>query len=457
LFRIAVLLARGYPIALAPAVLASLYKDLSLFKKQIVDLNKVPDKFPLVLEVNVQSPIYLVQVWVWERFKNLQPQPKWINNGDHVLLRWHMVKPLKIKNVRLELDSAIDDFIWRPYVHFADKCRVFYPNDEILVPFKEDLMDEQMRSFVICLRVSELVGFESIEQYLPHRVAMQFGFDQDIPGCVSRFNDTKANAWKNYSRHLPYSNESLYFPSRFFEADVTTRYAKCWKKLVSGPQGFDKNVVPRKRRASSSQCKPNAKIPSEFPPPKLVDCIATNGISCGDGSNTSKGDNIVDDDVPPEFPPPKLVDCTVSCTFTNGKYCDDGSKTSKGDDNIVSDDVPSDFVPKHSKTMPSENSVQNGLKAGENIDAGASSGLPPKQNTLLTPLISIEYCKHVLGLEDGNASKEARLSSDIICKPGTQEGSYSGLCEVMAAELEERVSRLERVHRELKMARLGLS
>jgi hypothetical protein len=275
LFRIAVLLARGYPIALAPAVLASLYKDLSLFKKQIVHLNKVPDKFPLVLEVNVQSPVYLVQVWVWERFKNLQPQPKWINNGDHVLLRWHMVKPLKIKNVRLELDSAIDDFIWRPYVHFAYKCRVFYPNDEILVPLKEDLMDEQMRSFVICLRVSELVGLESIEQYLPHRVAMQFGFDQDVPGHVSRFNVTKAIAWKNYSRPLSDSDKTLYFPSRYFKADVTTCYANWWKKSLSRPQGFVKNVVMQKRSGtSSSECRPHSKVPPEFPHPKLVSCIA---------------------------------------------------------------------------------------------------------------------------------------------------------------------------------------
>jgi hypothetical protein len=64
LFRIAVLLARGYPIALAPAVLACLYKDLSLLKETIVDLKKCP----LVFEVNVQSPFYLVQVLVWERF-----------------------------------------------------------------------------------------------------------------------------------------------------------------------------------------------------------------------------------------------------------------------------------------------------------------------------------------------------------------------------------------------------
>jgi hypothetical protein len=153
----------------------------------------------------------------------------------------------------------------------------------------------------------------------------------------------------------------------------------------------------------------------------------------------------------PEFPPPKLVDSTVS----NGKYCGDGSKTSKVDDNIVSDDVPSDFDLKQLKTMTSENSVQDGLEARGNIDADAPSSLPTKQNSLLSRLISFENCKHVL--EDGNASKEARLSSDIICESRTQEGSYSDSCEVIAAELEERVSRLERVRRELKTARLGLS
>ncbi|KAK2383761.1 Aminotransferase, plant mobile domain family protein [Trifolium repens] len=47
LFPIAVHLARGNPIALAPAVLASIYKDLTLFKKTIVDLSK----FPVVLVV----------------------------------------------------------------------------------------------------------------------------------------------------------------------------------------------------------------------------------------------------------------------------------------------------------------------------------------------------------------------------------------------------------------------
>jgi len=271
-------------------------------------------------------------------FKNLQPQPKLINNEDHVLLRWHKVKALKIDNVRLTLDSAIDDFIWRPYVvRYSDKWVMFYPIDEMFVPFKKDL-DKEMLSFLTCLRVSELVGFEFIEQYLPHRVAMQFGFDQDVPDYVARLNKNQAIAWKNYTR--PLSDTNLYFPSRFFKAAVTTCYAKWWKKSVLGPQGFVMNDVPPKRIASSSKQRPHAEIPKLIPRG-----TATSGKSSHDGSKTSKGDNIVDVDVPSDFGP-KLVGFTI----TIGKSSDHGSKTSKGD--IV--EVPS---------------VQDGMKAWGNIDA----------------------------------------------------------------------------------------
>jgi len=80
-----------------------------------------------------------------------------------------------------------------------------------------------MLSFVTCLRVSELVGFESIEQYLPHRVSLQFGMDQDVPSYVPRLNGTKDIAWENYCR--PIHDKRLYFPARLFEADVIVRYA----------------------------------------------------------------------------------------------------------------------------------------------------------------------------------------------------------------------------------------
>ncbi|PNY08761.1 serine/threonine-protein phosphatase [Trifolium pratense] len=356
LFPIAVHLARGNPIALAPAVLASLYKDLSLFKKTIDDL-KTMVKFPLEFEVNVQSPFYLVQVWVWERFKNLQPQPKLINNGDHVLLRWHKVKALKIDNVRFALDSAVDDFLWRPNVRFADKCGVFYPNDEFWI-CKKDL-GKEMLSFVICLRVCELVGFESVEQYLPHRVAMQFGMDQDVPSYVPRFNATKAIAWKNYCR--PISDKKLYFPPRFFEADVTTRYPKWWKKSVLGRDHFVMNIMKRKRGARSRKHQPHV-------------------------GKTKRSSNDVGG--PPGFPP-NLVD-----TLNIGTFCDDGSNTKTRKVVDLYADVP------YENTLPRKRPVS-------------------KDNTVL----SIGCLEK--DFNDANGSKEARMSSDRVYVSESQGESCS--------------------------------
>jgi len=392
-FPIAVHLARGNSIALAPAVLASIYKDLSLFKKTIVDLSKCHvggDRYPL--EVTLQSPFYLVQIWVWERFKNLQPQPMLLNHADPFLFRWHKVKALIVDNVRMALDSAMDDFLWRPYVRYSDKCEMFYPNDEILVPFKKDL-DTKIISFVICLRVSELVGFESIEQYLPHRVAMQFGIDQDVPGYVARFDETKYIAWKNYCR--PIYDKNLYFPPRLFEADVTTRYARWWMQSVFPHDDFEKKIVRRKRSSSSRKRRHHV---GKFYRSGIEVCVQP-GFS------------------------PNLVD-----TLTFGNVCDDGSKVKTRKVNGFCVDVPY------------ENSVHDCLR-NQDIYADGSSSLPPKHNTLV-PSISVVDCPHVLeeyncgsmihkykhlekDLKDSDGRKEARISSDKVYLSETQGESCS--------------------------------
>ncbi|GAV68630.1 PMD domain-containing protein, partial [Cephalotus follicularis] len=97
----------------------------------------------------------------------------------------------------------------------------FYEGKGMWVSVDPDL-DDELQSFARCLRGSELVGLNCIEQYLPHRVAKQFGLDQDLPGYVARANDSANSreiAWSNYSR--PISDVKLYIPSRLFEADVT--------------------------------------------------------------------------------------------------------------------------------------------------------------------------------------------------------------------------------------------
>lgn len=45
-------------------------------------------------------------------------------------------------------------------------------------------MDKELESLARCLRACELVGIESILQYFPRLVALQFGIDRDLPGCV---------------------------------------------------------------------------------------------------------------------------------------------------------------------------------------------------------------------------------------------------------------------------------
>ncbi|XP_057428562.1 uncharacterized protein LOC130721988 [Lotus japonicus] len=426
LFPMAVLLARGNPIALAPAVLASIYKDLGVLKQTIADLTKelvVGYELGFELEVNLWSPFNLVQVWVWERFKNLQPEPNLTNDGDPLLFKWSKVRALEIDNVRLALDLAIDDFVWRPYVRYGGKFRVFYPENEIQqVPFEADLSKE-LASFVTCMRVSQLVGFDStIMQYFPHRVAMQFGMDQDVPGRVPVFNGTRATAWENYCR--PISDRNLYFPSRLFEADVTTRYARWWKQSVLHHQDFAKNIVRRKRSARASKRGPHVVK-----------------------ANINGNDAIAD---APPLSPPKLVSTVIL-----RKSCDDGLKTVKVENDA---DVPSRFLPKQLHIVPFGNSVQDGLIANEDTGVDVPTNFPPKLDALnpMTKSNAKDNTEPSLGslkedLEDANGIKGSRLSSDKVRLFEIPVESCSCSC---VKALDKRLSRLEREISRLKKARL---
>ncbi|KAI9079997.1 hypothetical protein K1719_038062 [Acacia pycnantha] len=265
-FPIAIHLARGTAIALAPAVLASIYKDLGMLKRTIVDLtgNVVDVSYEEHLQLDLRSPFYLLQIWVWERLVVLKPKPKVIIHGNPVIGRWHRVKALKIGDVRSVIDSAMDDFVWRPYAIFASKHRLFYAENSMWVPLDHTL-DKEILSYIICMRISELVGLDCIENYLPHRVSMQFGIDQDIPGSVTRINETRETAWNYYIR--PIFDRKVYIPSRFFEPDVTTRYVEWWKEFVQGHHDPVKNLVQRKRspRTLKKRCN-DANTPPGCPP-----------------------------------------------------------------------------------------------------------------------------------------------------------------------------------------------
>ncbi|KAL4282029.1 hypothetical protein GQ457_03G002280 [Hibiscus cannabinus] len=255
-FSIAVHLARGTRLALAPAVLASIYRDLCLLKDAIIASTKTGKEE--VFKLTLWSPFQLVQVWAWERFAELRPQPNPIAKGEPRLVQWHDVS-CKVENVRLALESASGSFEWRPYTMQIDNWKQpkFYRENEVCI-WTTARLDKELESFVRCLKASELVGVDCIEQYLPHRVARQFGMDQDIPGCVPQSkNQTHEIAWLNYCESL--TGVKLYIPSRLYKAGVTARYLKWWKDSVLESKGTAKGL---KKSAKNSKGKKQGKSSS---------------------------------------------------------------------------------------------------------------------------------------------------------------------------------------------------
>ncbi|KAK7828807.1 hypothetical protein CFP56_029923 [Quercus suber] len=160
-FPVAIQLARGTRIALAPAVLASIYRDLSLLKEKIVvatNSKSCKDVKNGVLELTLRSILFGSNL-------ELQPKPNVLNYGDLRMARWDKVNCLKVENVRLSLELAGGEgFLWRPYAMAMGgwKFPNFYSEKEIWVPVGPGL-DEELPSFARCMRVSELVGFGYVE------------------------------------------------------------------------------------------------------------------------------------------------------------------------------------------------------------------------------------------------------------------------------------------------------
>ncbi|XP_019465359.1 PREDICTED: uncharacterized protein LOC109363553 [Lupinus angustifolius] len=243
-FPIAIHLARGTRIALAPAILASIYRDLTLLNSNIIAIDK--NNF----RVTLWAPFQLVQVWAMERFQALQPQPHVIEQSQPRMARWHTVKMPKIENMDLTLDCDGDRncFLWRPYEN-SPSLRLY--NEKDLWECDNPCIESELLSFVFCLRVSELVGMGCREQYLPHRVAMQFGMDQDIPGMVEPSHTGSLVNYYIWDRNLC----KALCPCQC-QPNVTFRYYNWWKQSNIDSSRMDdsriaKNEWNETRRKSS--------------------------------------------------------------------------------------------------------------------------------------------------------------------------------------------------------------
>ncbi|WZZ64322.1 hypothetical protein YC2023_075692 [Brassica napus] len=236
---IALHLSRGTRIALAPAVLAHLYADLTLLEDHIRCFNMTTG---VNNKVELSSLFKLVQVWTWERFRELRPNnTNQLLRGDPRLALWDEAKQKTMRsnvrkmtksNVREILaNSKMESFEWRPYTKAVKNWKIpqFYPEKAMWVPVGPYL-DEELISFARCIKASELVGVDStVEHYFPNRVASQFGLLQDVPcPVVNRNNLSKEAAWEEYNKSI--YGLTLYIPSRSAESCFTPVFCEWWRK-----------------------------------------------------------------------------------------------------------------------------------------------------------------------------------------------------------------------------------
>ncbi|ANM58784.1 aminotransferase-like, mobile domain protein [Arabidopsis thaliana] len=213
---VAVHLSSGTKMALAPAVLAHLYADLSLLQGHI----RVFSESLIKVQLDLNALFKLVQVWAWERFRELQLKPFSLLRGEPRLARWCDMKQSTSNAWRIFNNSKMDSFEWRPYTKTVKNWDFprFYPERAMRVPVGPNL-DDEFISFARCIKVSELVGIDSVEHYFPNRVASQFGMRQDVHCPVNQKKLSRDAAWNDYDK--PIDGLTIYIPSRSAISCVT--------------------------------------------------------------------------------------------------------------------------------------------------------------------------------------------------------------------------------------------
>ncbi|KAF7087986.1 hypothetical protein CFC21_091143 [Triticum aestivum] len=229
---IAAQLARGQPVALAPAALASIYKCLSTLAGC--------------------APLQILQLWVWERFPELRPEKKVSahNNDNGVPARaakWHNVRELLDPRYIHAVFMSPGRFEWMPYG--SSSFGVPPGNGGRRVHGQDIARSEELLAMALCLHPCELVGIDCIEQYCPHRVARQLGFDQDVPGDVCRVNSDPVAAWSTYK--IEARSFAFIFPNR--DAGVTVEYARWWEPYSSACAAHVANAARTKKLVHPSK------------------------------------------------------------------------------------------------------------------------------------------------------------------------------------------------------------
>jgi hypothetical protein len=253
LFPIAVRLARDQRVALAPAALASIYNSLS---------SSSPARAG-------GAPIHILQLWVWERFQELRPQAgssPGPNGNDGVparAARWHNVRKTSLSPRYIRAVFKLPKkFEWMPYG--ASPFGLPPGNGGRQVHGQDIAGSQELLSMAQCLRPCELVGIDCIQQYCPHRVARQLGFDQDVPGNVPRVNSDPQAAWATYK----VEPKSVAFIVPHGDPGVTVEYERWWNPHSSDVAQVARSPMSFHKRKRTTEGVAAAAAEDDIPPPK---------------------------------------------------------------------------------------------------------------------------------------------------------------------------------------------
>ncbi|KAK5834351.1 hypothetical protein PVK06_018228 [Gossypium arboreum] len=173
-------------------------------------------------QITVSGPLKLLQLWAFEHFPSLGPTiPNTLKPGEPRAARFHRLNA----KINLQLVTSVlrlpDNFIWRPYiVDLKNWVHPSYYKQTQLITFDCNDRDEDLKSFGKCLYASMLVGLDCKEEYFPRRVAMQLGYDQDLPDAFP--------VWS-----IPLEKVRFAVLPRSFKPCVSVRYFNWWTKLIS--------------------------------------------------------------------------------------------------------------------------------------------------------------------------------------------------------------------------------
>ncbi|XP_040246868.1 uncharacterized protein [Aegilops tauschii subsp. strangulata] len=267
-------LARGRCSALAPAVLANIYNDLSALSHH---LSLGASHQPFV----ASAPLHILQLWVWERFPELCSAIN-SHDGDPGMPRaakWYSIRRMLDPGHIHAVFMSPDEFKWRPYG--GSSFALPQAKGGCWVHCHELATSKELQSFAQCLRPCELVGMQCFEQYCPHRVARQLGFDQDVPGTVARANSSRKTAWATYK--MQPEHVSFFVPQR--DPGVTVEYAQWWKQYSSACAVAVANAAKMKQL--------NVVVIS--PRKMKAEGLSLSGVDCGKKRHLEAGMTLQDD------------------------------------------------------------------------------------------------------------------------------------------------------------------